>query len=761
MVLKEIKVSVRNLVEYVYKTGSIDQRFQTSSSMTEGTRLHKKIQKTYKEGDLAEEYLSRELPYEELVFTVEGRCDGLIFEGDSIIIDEIKSTRSSLADLHEEAYPVHWAQGKVYAFIYAKDHGLEKISVRLTYISVDTEETLHYLKTFTISQLEDFALTTIKEYYPFAKLIAEHKEKRNQTAEEIGFPFREYRKGQRNLAGAVYKTITEKKTLFANAPTGTGKTISTIFPSVKAMGKGSIDKLYYLTAKTITRTTAEEAFELLESRGLAIKTLTITAKDKACLQDEPVCQSDVCEFANGYYDRINGAILDILGNETRLTRPVIEKYSRKHRVCPFEFSIDLSYIADAVICDYNYIYDPRVSLKRLTDSQKKRTVLLTDEAHNLVDRGRSMFSAELKKTDFLELSRSFKDQNKEVSSSAKEINRFFIDLRKRCEENRTAVYKEQFPELIDYLQRFLAAAETELIGQSGESVLLDTYFAANNFVKAASLYNEKYVTYVDGGKKEVTVRLYCLDPSDLLSQTSRGFSSAVFFSATLLPFHYYFELLGGVPGDYRFKIPSPFPHENWDVRIKPLSTRYKDREKTIVPLVRLPQELLKQNPGNYLYFFPSYRYMNEVYEAFMDELPPHTDVLVQASAMTEEDREGFLKAFQHNRDKSLIGFAVLGGIFSEGVDLKGDRLNGVIVVGVGLPQLGADRDIIKNHFNAAGKSGYDYSYVFPGMNKVLQAGGRLIRTEEDTGVIVLVDDRYLTPKYRAMLPEEWQDFTVI
>ncbi|WP_409253036.1 ATP-dependent DNA helicase [Bacillus sp. SCS-153A] len=758
--MKQVKVSVRNLVEYVYKSGSIDQRFQTSSTMTEGTRLHKKIQKAYKEGDLAEEFLSTELHFKDLLFTVEGRCDGLIFDGEDVTIDEIKSTRSNLGELMEDAHPVHWAQGKFYAYIYAKDHQLEKISVRLTYISADTEETIHYLQHFTMEQLEDFAETTVKEYYPFAKLISDHKEKRNQTAADLEFPFHEYRKGQRNLAGAVYKTITEKKTLFANAPTGTGKTISTIFPSIKAMGEGTVDKLYYLTAKTITRTTAEEAFELLEEKGLSAKTLTITAKDKACLKEETICQSDVCQFAEGYYDRINGAILDIIENETRLTRPVIEKYSRKHRVCPFEFSIDLSYIADAVICDYNYIFDPRVSLKRLSDSQKKRTVLLTDEAHNLVDRGRAMFSAELSKSAFLELKRNFKGINNELYTSSHEINRFFINLRKQCEQTGTTVYKEPFAELADLLHSFLKAAEAELTGQSGDSILLDTYFAAHTFIKVSALYNENFVTYVDWGKRDLSLRLYCLDPSDLLSHTSRSFSSAIFFSATLQPFHYYFELLGGGPDDYRFKIPSPFPRENWDIYIKPLSTRYRDREKSIAPLVSLPHELLKQRPGNYLYFFPSYRYMNEVYEAFM-ETSPDVDVILQSAQMTEEERESFLDAFQPNRKSSLIGFAVLGGIFSEGVDLKGDRLNGVIVAGVGLPQLGPERDIIKDHFNALGKNGYDYSYILPGMNKVLQAGGRLIRTEEDTGVIVLVDDRYLTPKYQALFPEEWQDYTVV
>ncbi|MGM0846172.1 MAG: helicase C-terminal domain-containing protein [Bacillota bacterium] len=758
--MKDVKVSVRHLVEYVYKSGSIDQRFHTSSSMTEGTRLHKKIQRNYKEGDRAEEYLSTVISFHDLSFTVEGRCDGLIFEEEDVLIDEIKSTRSSLDDLTEESHPVHWAQGKFYAYIYGKDHDLQGVEVRLTYIHVETEETIQYVQRFTMKHLEDFAAKTIEAYYPFAKLVSDHKKKRNNSAADLPFPFTEYRKGQRRLAGAVYKSINEKKTLFANAPTGTGKTISTIFPSIKALGKESVDKIYYLTAKTITRTTAEEAFELLEQTGLTAKTLTITAKDKACLKDEGICQSDYCPFADGYYDRINDAVLDIVKNETKMTRQVIERYGRKHRVCPFEFSIDLSYIADAVICDYNYIFDPRVSLKRLSESQKKKTVLLIDEAHNLVDRGRSMFSAQLEKSPFLELKRSFKEKNKDLYTACNDINRIFISIRKRCEETGMVVYKESFQELMEPLERFIGCAQTELAGQSGESVLLQTYFTAHNFIKISALFNENYVTYIENERREMTIRLFCLNPSDLLYRTSKNFSSAVFFSATLSPFHYYFDLLGGKHEDYRFKISSPFPKENSQVFIKSLSTRYKDRDRSIQPLISLPQELVKQRPGNYLYFFPSYRYMNEVYEAFI-ESSPDVEVLLQSAGMTEGEREAFLNAFHSDRESSLIGFAVLGGIFSEGIDLKGDRLNGVIIVGVGLPQLGAEREIIKNHFNTLHKNGYDYSYTLPGMNKVLQAGGRLIRTEEDTGVIILADDRYLTPKYQDLLPEEWSDFTVL
>ncbi|WP_456272205.1 helicase C-terminal domain-containing protein [Bacillus sp. AK031] len=758
--MRDVKLSVRNLVEYVYKSGSIDQRFQNSSSMTEGTRLHKKLQRNYKEGDKSEEYLSIEISHEDLTFKVEGRCDGLLFDGEDVIIDEIKSTRQSLADIDEDSYPVHWAQGKVYAYIYANDHNLEKIQVRLTYIQADTEETHHFDQNFTLKELEDFVEDTIREYYPFARLLADSKGKRDESIADLQFPFKGFRKGQRKFAGAVYKKITEQKNLFANAPTGTGKTISTIFPSLKAAGDGHIDKLYYLTAKTITRTTAEEAFALLGENGLSAKTLTITAKEKACLKEETICQSDFCQYAEGYYDRINGAMLDIIENEDNLTRPVIEEYSRKHKVCPFEFSIDLSYIVDAVICDYNYIFDPRVSLKRLSDSQKKRTVLLTDEAHNLVDRGREMFSADLAKSVFLELKRTFKGKNKELHDTANEINRFFIDLRKQFKESGNSVFKEPFVELIDKLEKFIASAEKELVGQSGESLLLEAYFAANNFVKIAALYNEDYVTCIDIGKNEVVIKQYCLDPSELLSRTARGFSSAIYFSATLSPFPYYFDMLGGDEEDYRFKIPSPFSRENWEIYIKPLSTRFKDREESIAPLVKLPQELMKQRPGNYLYFFPSYRYMNDVHVAFMEK-DPQAEVLLQSPQMTEEEREDFLKEFQPGREKPLIGFAVLGGIFSEGVDLKGDRLNGVIVAGVGLPQIGQERDIIKDHFNERQKNGYEYSYVYPGMNKVLQAGGRLIRTEEDKGIIVLIDDRYLTPKYQSMFPEEWGGFTVI
>ena len=408
----DVHISVRTLVEYVFQGGSIDSRFRSQSTLLDGTRIHQKIQKTYQESDQKEVYLRTEIPFQDLLFVIDGRCDGLLFRDGEVIVDEIKSFSQPLDSSLGEGYPVHWAQAKMYAYMYTKDHELAEMTVQLTYVHVESEAKKYYKKNFTFSELESFATEMIEGYAPYATLQQKHRINRNESIKDLQFPFETYRAGQRKLAGAVYKTILDEKSLFAKAPTGIGKTISTLFPAVKAIGEGLLNRIFYLTAKTITRTTAEEAFTKMRSGGLCLNTLTITAKDKVCFKDETICQKDYCEYANGYYDRINEAILDILKNENGITREVLETYARKHTVCPFEFSIDLAYAVDAVICDYNYIFDPRVSLKRLIEEQKKSTALLVDEAHNLVDRGREMFSASLNKATFLQLKKDYKGTGK-------------------------------------------------------------------------------------------------------------------------------------------------------------------------------------------------------------------------------------------------------------------------------------------------------------------------------------------------------------
>ncbi|UVI30064.1 ATP-dependent DNA helicase [Paenibacillus spongiae] len=765
-----VQISVRALVEYVYRSGSIESGFCTAASLTDGTKAHQKIQKEYGEKDRKEVYVKTEMPRGDLLFVVDGRCDGLLETDEGLTVDEIKSTSGSLEAIGEDGYPVHWAQAICYAYMVAEEQGLPSMRIQLTYVQVNTEEQRRFVRGMTFGELAQFMEEMIRGYAPYAELRQRHVIARDSSMRALAFPFDAYREGQRKLAGSVYKSIADKRKLFAKAPTGTGKTISTLFPAVKAMGEGLLQRLFYLTAKTITRTAAEEALTLMQAGGLHMHTVTITAKEKVCFQEEMRCSKEFCEYADGYYDRVNAAMLDMLSQETAMTRQVVERYARKHKVCPFEFSLDAAYAADGIICDYNYIFDPRVSLKRLIEDQKRQTALLVDEAHNLVDRGREMYSAELNKADFLELQRTFKTIRADVYEASKDVNQHLLRVRKAIGERKTLVELEAPGELIELVEFFVYTAEKVLAAGSlgaeqghAAALLLEGYFAASDFLRAAKLYDERYVTYTECFKSEVRIRMFCLDPSYLLSQMGKGFRSHIFFSATLSPLSFYTEMLGGSKEDYAVAIPSPFSHEQLEVKIQPLSTRYQDRERTKEPLARMIRQITEKQPGNYLVFFPSYAYMEDVYERFMtmDGGQTYADTLVQQTGMTEEERERFLAAFDAANARTLVGFAVMGGIFSEGIDLVGDRLNGVIVVGVGLPQLGLERNVIKDYFERTGRNGYDYAYVFPGMNKVLQAGGRLIRSERDSGTLVLVDDRYLQPQYQRLLPEEWRSYSVV
>ncbi|MFN0225876.1 ATP-dependent DNA helicase [Paenibacillus sp. KR2-11] len=765
-----MNLSVWALVEYAYRSGSIVSGFRTAASLTEGTKAHKQVQEGYGEEDQKEVHLSAVLEREGIRYSLEGRCDGLLQDGTGVTIDEIKSTSGRLGDIAEDTYPVHWAQADCYAYMYAKQQGLERVGIRLTYVQIDTGERLQFARERSMEELEAFMEETLSRYAPYAAMMLHHGEERTASIRRLPFPFPSYREGQRAFAGAVYKAIQGEKQLFVRAPTGTGKTISTLFPAVKAMGEGLLSRLFYLTAKTITRTVAEEAFLLMEEGGLRLKCVTITAKDKVCFQEETRCTREACPFADGYYDRINGAVLDLLSNETQMTRGVIARYAEKHRVCPFEFSLDAAYAADAVICDYNYIFDPRVSLKRTYEEGRRRTALLIDEAHNLVDRAREMFSAEVAKSAFLALQRAYKEARPAVAEAAKTVNAWFVACRKAQEGRERSVSREVPEDLLRLMETFGHEAEGELVSPSAAAgaeegqLLLDTYFAVQGFLRIAGLYSpQHHVTYAEWDRKEVRLKLFCVDPSSLLQGMAKGYRSLVYFSATFAPFSYYMEMLGGRPEDYAVTVPSPFSPGQWEISLYPWSTRYRDRERTKDRIISLIRSLAAEKPGNHLVFFPSYEYMKligEVLAAGDEALAGR--LRVQLPGMTEEDRECFLNAFAADSSAGVVGLAVLGGIFSEGIDLRGDRLTSVVIVGVGLPQISLERSLIQEHFDRAGEGrrGFDYAYVIPGMNKVLQAGGRLIRTVEDRGSLVLIDDRFLQAPYKHLLPKEWAHITV-
>ncbi|MFA9557087.1 ATP-dependent DNA helicase [Evansella sp. AB-rgal1] len=759
----DIHVSVRSLVEYVYSSGSIDTALpRRNSVLIDGVKTHQRLQKLYKEGDLKEVHLTCSVEYEDIEYVLEGRCDGILFD-DGVTIDEIKSSQTGVDHIDEEANKYHWGQAKLYGYMYARKEELPEIHVQVTYADVHSEKMKASKRTYTFSELEKFTYELIDEYSKYASLRLDFEKKKIESIKQLAFPFSRYRKGQRDLAVATYKTIVEDKKLFVKAPTGIGKTISTIFPSVKAMGEGIVRKLIYVTAKTITRTVAEETFSLLREKGLRMKVCTITAKDKVCFKDETICQKDYCEFANGYYDRINGAILDILEKEDSFNRVTIERYAKKHTVCPFEFSLDIALLSDSIICDYNYVFDPRVALKRLSMDNKNSYVLLVDEAHNLVERARSMYSASIHKSSFLNMKRLFSTTVKEISSSASQINELLLKLKKEEIIEQYTTRKEMIGELSELLQGFVDICDEWIPRnqqEKGFQELLDVYFEANMYLKIANIYDDSFITYMEQNQNDVKIKLVCLHPGKLLKENTKNYRGTLFFSATLIPGNYYLEMLGGSSEDYTLALSSPFDPNNVDLSIANLSTRYKDRDATFEKIIDLIYEDLSRAKGNFLIFFPSYQYMNAVYDKFTIKYPSVKSI-IQENIMDEENREEFLHLFQEDNKKALIGFAVLGGIFSEGIDLKGDRLTGVIIVGVGLPQLNSEQDMLKEYFRSLGKNGFDYAYVYPGISKVLQAAGRLIRTETDKGRLLLIDDRFLTEKYQRLLPNEWKQFNII
>ena len=753
----EYKISVRSFVEHIYSSGSIETGFRSGAALADGSRIHREIQGAYGEGEKKEVFLRTTLDMGSWQLELEGRADGILQYGDRVIIEEIKSTSGQLPVSETETARVHWAQAECYAYMYGMEHHSSELEIRLVYVHARTGERQSFTRTWNTSALEENVRKMAERFAPFAEMRLAHLECRNLSIKDLDFPFQTYRNGQRKLAAGVYQAIRDKKSLYANAPTGIGKTMSTIFPSVKAIGAGMADRIFYLTAKTIARQAAEQAFLLLGQKGLEMKRVTLTAKDKICFTETGGCGIGDCPFAEGYYDRINDAVLDILLNESAIGRDVIVAYAEKHQVCPFEYSLDISNYCDVVICDFNYIFDPRVHLKRLSEEQKRKTVLLVDEAHNLLERAREMYSAEWMKSPFLAIRREYKGRNKALFETSKAINEMLIAVRKQKVDQNAFLPQVNLEELERLAHEFIESAAVELAVNQDEN-LLDAYFQMLKWVQISKLADDRFVLYAEVKSNDVRLKLYCVDPSEQLAKAAKNFRAQVYFSATMEPFDFYRSMFGGGKEDLSIRLPSPFNSEQTDVFVQPLSTRFSHREASIEPIIRTISQLIDERQGNYLVFFPSHHYLSMAADAWKEA---GREGIVQQPSMNEVEREAFLSRFDADNRASFVGFAVLGGIFSEGIDLKGDRLNGVVIVGVGLPQPDFERELIKSHFDKAGRNGYDHAYVYPGMNKVLQAGGRLIRAEDDKGTLILIDDRFLHGKYLNLLPEVWRDYKLL
>ena len=764
---KQVRISVRALVEFVLRSGDIDNRRSGAAqkdAMAAGTRIHKKIQKRMGGNYRAEVPLKYAALDEEedIELLVEGRADG-IFEEDGIVtIDEIKGVYMDLERLTEPV-AVHMAQAMCYGYFYCCDRNLDGVRIQLTYCNLETEEIRRFHEDRSKEELEAWFRSVIHEYFKWARYLCHHELQRNQSISGLEFPF-PYREGQRDLAVAVYKTISRKKRLFIQAPTGIGKTLSTIFPAVHAMGAGKASKVFYLTAKTITRTVAEEAFRILRSRGLVFTAVTITAKEKLCPMEKAECNPEACPYAKGHFDRVNEAVFDILHLEQEMDRETVLRYAEKYRVCPFEFCLDISSWTDGIICDYNYVFDPNVRLKRyFADGASGDYLFLVDEAHNLVSRAREMYSASVYKEDFLEVKRIIKGKSPRLERQLDRCNKLLLSMKRECGDwqlledvtGLAAGIMTAFSYMETFMEEFPEFPERETV--------LDFYFCLRDFLNVYEELDGHYRIYEENREDgSFLVRLFCVDPSRLLSRCMDQGASTILFSATLLPVRYYKTLLSGNQEDYAVYVNSPFPEENRLLMVaEDVSSRYTRRSpseyRKVADYIRI---VTQSRPGNYMVFFPSYQYMGEI-EEILEEEPLKADLLVQGQGMGEAEKAEFLEEFEKERSHSLAAFCVMGGVFSEGIDLKEERLIGVIVVGTGLPMVCVEQEVLKGYFDETEEKGFDFSYQYPGMNKVLQAAGRVIRTPGDRGVILLLDDRFLRRDHLELFPREWEHFQVV
>lgn len=757
-----VRISVRNLVEFILRNGDLVSGSGTSDkeAMLKGSRLHRKIQKQMGSHYQPEVSLKKDTEYDDLILRVEGRADGIFLQDEQFCIDEIKGVYKKL-ELMEEPVLVHRAQALCYAWIYLDAHDLEKIDIQMTYAHLDTEVIKRFRETLTRAELKQWYEELTDSYHKWLAYQIEWRKKRNESMENLEFPF-EYRKGQRKMVSGIYHAISKKEQIFIQAPTGVGKTMSAVFPAVRAIGQGMAETVFYLTARTITRTVAQDAFEVLRDRGLLFKVITITAKEKLCFCDKPECDPEKCPYAKGHYDRINDAVYELWTTEQSFDRETLLRHAQKWQVCPFEMSLDLAVWMDGVICDYNYVFDPNVYLKRFFGENVSGNYLfLIDEAHNLVDRGREMYSASISLDDVIETRKFVKPYSQKLWKKLGKVKKQLEELRENCGEWKVEENAGVLPISLLSVQGELDQLLEEPPAQEVVDGILDFYFAVRNFLNISELLDDNYVVYTafdENGR--FYMKLFCVNPAENLQKYLDKGNSTVFFSATLLPLQYYRKMLSTRSENFGMYVESPFEQKKRclmicrDVSSKYTRRGYEEYRKIAEYIARMSW----QKKGNYMVFFPSYRLMEDVYQVYQDEFSVSwVRCISQHASMTELEREEFLEEFTEETEETLVGFCVMGGIFSEGIDLIGDRLIGAAVVGTGLPQVNCEREILKGYYDEKGEQGFDYAYRYPGMNKVLQAAGRVIRTKEDTGAILLMDERFLNRDYRNLFPREWND----
>lgn len=669
---------------------------------------------------------------------------------------------------------------KINSYFFAASNSLERVNARMVFCFKDNGKIKIVEDSFSFDELRRFYFLMLEKTSFFGRFAYTHKTEVIPSAKKVPFPYSSLRDGQEKMIKTVYRGICNEKKVFVQAPTGIGKTVSSLYGAIRAFGEERIDKVFYLTAKGSTAREAFSAMKKIFSAGARIKTVMIGSKDTMCLCQKALssgegegnfCDSSECMMCRGYYDRRNAALAELLDEYNGYSQSIIKRIAAKYSVCPYELSLDLSEYCDVIICDYNYVFDPTMYFRRYFGEAARceyRYAFLVDEAHNLFDRAVDMYSAVLSRNDFLSVAVSLPQYESRLVDALDSFIKQFDRLKRLCRDNMQKDEKDRYigyyisKNKLTVLEKSINILCTEMNPWLRKNKLSPHYFAVKNiysklkrFSCIFDIYDDKFITFIEVFGGDIKYRLRCLDPSGELSICQNRAVSTALFSATLAPFDYYFDILGGAKGDIRLELESPFEKKDLCLAVyDSVSTKFEDRAKSYKKISSCIAAVLSGKAGNYIVYFPSYQYMKDVLCEF-EKKYPYVTTVVQKENMTPSEKEQFIASFKNDIGVLRVGFCVLGGSFAEGIDLPGSRLIGTVIIGVGLPGISNERNIMKEYYDNTCEQGYDYAYTYPGFNRVLQAVGRVIRSENDRGIAVLIDDRYATEKYKNIFPVQW------